>query len=294
MADKKSGGGLKNDAEVLGTIVAVLIGLAIVSSIIASIERRIGSFDDVSLGSLVGGFSDTVTDGTPLGTLVETRQKISVWATAARERLLGSQLGDMVGRLVDGPMVKDGTSWWFVDFEKSPDGWVAADDLRIAGGWFLRAKRVYVPIAWGVSLLALAGLLYFAYQWGGVMQTHRNAMKALEEKLSGAVVSEKNARFEHVLELIASENPGDWRVAIMEADIMLDNLLQSMGHDGETLGDRLKLVEKSDFATLDLAWDAHKVRNRIAHHGSDFILTHREAKRVIDLYRQVFEEFDVV
>jgi len=293
MADK-GGGGLNNDAEVMGTIIAVIIGLMIISSIIGSIERRFGSFDDFSFGNLVGAFSDIVTDGTPLGTLVEMRHKASVWATAARERLLGMQEGGALGRLVDGPLFKDGTSWWFVDFEQDPDGWVAADDLRIAGGWFARVKRVYVPIAWTVSLLALAGLLYFAYRWGGVMQEHRAAMKALEEKMSGAVVSEKNLRWEHVTELVASENPGDWRVAIVEADIMLDNLLESMGHDGETIGDRLKLVEKSDFTTIDLAWEAHKVRNRIAHHGSDFVLTHREAKRIIDLYRQVFEEFDVV
>lgn len=288
------GGGLKNDAEVIGTIIAVLVGLTIISSIVGAIERRFGSFDDFSFGNLSSAFSDTVTNGTPLGTLVETRHKASVWATAARERLLGTQDGSALGRLIDGPLFNDGTAWWLVDFEKEPDGWVAADAMRIAGGWIARVKRVYVPIAWGVSLLALAGLLYFAYRWGGVMQTHRAAIRALEEKLSGRVVSEKNARFEHVTELVASENPGDWRVAIMEADIMLDDLLKSMGHDGESIGDRLKLVEKSDFTTIDLAWEAHKIRNRIAHHGSDFILTHREAKRVVDLYRQVFEEFDVV
>lgn len=293
--DKKpSGGGLKNDADVLASIFALIVGMILLTGIIASIERRFGSFDSFSFENLPGVFSDTLTDGTPRGTLVETRTEASVWATAARERLLGIQKSGALGRIIDGPLFRDGVSWWSIDFEQEPDGWVAEDEVRILGGLFARIKRVYVPIAWTVSILAFLGLLYFAYRGGKVTGEHRAQMKILAEKISGSGVPEKNMRWEHVTELIASENPGDWRVAIMEADIMLDALLASMGHEGESVGERLKRVEKSDFQSLDAAWEAHKVRNRVAHHGSDFILTHREAKRIIDLYRQALAEFDVI
>jgi hypothetical protein len=60
---------------------------------------------------------------------------------------------------------------------------------------------------------------------------------------------------------------------------------------GNTLGDKLKQATRGDFKTLDAAWEAHRVRNQIAHEGSDFILTKHEAKRVIALYETVFEEF---
>jgi len=36
------------------------------------------------------------------------------------------------------------------------------------------------------------------------------------------------------------------------------------------MGDKLKAVEKSDFNSIELAWEAHKARNMIAHEGSDF------------------------
>jgi hypothetical protein len=71
-------------------------------------------------------------------------------------------------------------------------------------------------------------------------------------------------------------------------------MTKKMGYHGDTLGERLNSVEKSDFLTLNLAWEAHKVRNMIAHEGSNYLLTKREAKRVIDLYRQVFEEFEFI
>ena len=103
-----------------------------------------------------------------------------------------------------------------------------------------------------------------------------------------------NPRWERIEGHIASENPGEWRIAILEADIMLEEMLEAMGYLGEGVGERLKQIEKSDFRTLDQAWEAHKIRNQIAHEGVDFHLTEREARRVIGLYKQVFDEFQYI
>lgn len=98
-------------------------------------------------------------------------------------------------------------------------------------------------------------------------------------------------RWKTITEHVESENPNDWRHAIMDADIILDDILDRMGYQGESIGEKLKRVEKADFQTIDEAWEAHKIRNIIAHEGSDYSLTHHEAKRVIGLYKKVFEEF---
>lgn len=98
-------------------------------------------------------------------------------------------------------------------------------------------------------------------------------------------------RWESVKRHIESTNQNDWKQAILEADVILDSILTAMGYKGESVGEKLKRVEKSDFNTLDDAWDAHKVRNQIAHDGSTFVLNQYEAKRVINLYKKVFEEF---
>lgn len=103
-----------------------------------------------------------------------------------------------------------------------------------------------------------------------------------------------NQKWDRVIYHLDSQNPNDWKVAIMEADIILDELLESMGHSGETISAKLKQIEKSDFNTLDQAWEAHKVRNKIAHESGEYVLSEREARRVIDMYRSVFEEFRVI
>lgn len=104
--------------------------------------------------------------------------------------------------------------------------------------------------------------------------------------------SEKRERWEVIENHINSVNPSDWRLAIIEADSLLDEMVKRMGYQGESLGERLKAVEVSDFNSIQNAWEAHKVRNKIAHDGSGFSIDHREAKRVIELYEQVFKEFE--
>ncbi len=91
-----------------------------------------------------------------------------------------------------------------------------------------------------------------------------------------------------ILNHISSSNPAEWKIAIIEADNILDNILKEIGYEGETLGDRLKSAGDSE--SVHQAWEAHKVRNAIAHEGG-MEMTQHEAKRVISLYESVFKRF---
>lgn len=101
-------------------------------------------------------------------------------------------------------------------------------------------------------------------------------------------------KWQNIVRHSESTNPSDWRFAIIEADILLDELLDQLRLPGDTIGDKLKAVERSDFLTLDSAWEAHKARNQIAHQGSGFLLNQHEARRIISLYEQVFKEFGLI
>ena len=75
---------------------------------------------------------------------------------------------------------------------------------------------------------------------------------------------------------------------------MLDELLEKLQLPGDTMGEKLKAVEKSDFNTIDNAWEAHKFRNMIAHEGQNFMVNQREIRRIISLYETVFKEFAII
>ena len=90
-----------------------------------------------------------------------------------------------------------------------------------------------------------------------------------------------------------SDSPNDWKLAIIEADIILDDVLKQQGYAGNSLGERLKSISPSQLESLQDAWEAHKVRNKIAHEGADFVLTKRLAQETITKYQRVFTEFGI-
>jgi hypothetical protein len=100
----------------------------------------------------------------------------------------------------------------------------------------------------------------------------------------------ENPRWHYILTLIESPNESDWRVAIIEADTMLEEILRERGFAGDSMSELLEGAKTGGFLTIQNAWDAHIVRNQIAHQGSDFSLTQVEGRRVIKMYQNVFEE----
>ena len=104
----------------------------------------------------------------------------------------------------------------------------------------------------------------------------------------------KNPGWEAVSALASSQSESDWRRAILEADIMLARVLTEHGYTGSTLGEQLKGANPLQFTTLDLAWEAHRMRNALAHLGEAFPINEHDVRATIDQYRRVFEEFDYI
>ena len=100
-----------------------------------------------------------------------------------------------------------------------------------------------------------------------------------------------NKRWDDILRHMASMNSSEWRMAILEADILLYEMLDQMGYQGDTIAEKLKVIEPSDFNNIDAAWRAHKVRNAISHEGASYELSYQQAQNTIELYRKVFQEF---
>lgn len=85
---------------------------------------------------------------------------------------------------------------------------------------------------------------------------------------------------------------GQWRDAIMKADIVLGEALAMAGFRGQNVGERLKGAIVLGRPVLDRAWQAHKVRNRLAHE-LDYQPSPAETKMAIDNFRSVISQLGV-
>ena len=155
---------------------------------------------------------------------------------------------------------------------------------------------VYSIIAFIVSIVFIIGLIY-AYiryhEFGEIEHQFLHDEEHRWQELHGAHNHIENERWHSVQHHLASENPNDWKLAIIEADVLLERTLDKAGYSGATIGEKLKSASIRSFSTIEDAWQAHRVRNQIAHGGADFILTQKVAKETLIQYERVFKEFGV-
>ncbi len=146
-----------------------------------------------------------------------------------------------------------------------------------------------------LSLLLIVAIIWSANKLVKTREKMHDSLSPSQEEVEiGVPRLIVNEKWEKVLGHINSNNPSDWKLAILECDIILAEILEKMGYMQESIGEKLKAVEPSDFTNIENAWEAHKIRNQIAHEGSDFMMNEREAKRVIGLYETVFREFEYI
>jgi hypothetical protein len=301
--------------EVIWAIAGILLLSYILTGIVSSINSsRI--------------FSRGLSGLTPRGIFLAHTRPIASLDTALNTRIVainktdvykspeGGKVGEQKmyarGEIIQGPVIiparyareniADGSSvrYWYVDFDKEPDGWVYEGDIAYQESELNFIERLLFKIlSFGIyfklfiALFCLVCIIFIIYLFQKIMKFRLNEDKLLYPQ-NPEIAEAKNPAWERILDHIDSANPNDWRLAIIEADIMLGDILDKLSLPGDTIGEKLKSVEKSDFTTVESAWEAHKIRNQIAHQGESFKLNQHEAKRVVALYMEVFEEFQII
>ena len=292
--------------QVLGIVFGIMVLITIAGNIVDN-NRFIRYFakEDISpsLGSKVVNIED-----------IKVRN-------GAGGNFVGVQKKGTTGKIVEGPIENFNKTWWRVDYEEAPDGWVSEKEVSTKIPKYIIGN--IIPIIFNflrpifIVLSIIAGLIFIIIRLkiaAFEREQNKKSQVAGEQKIlatkdapalknedplpvPGLPIGEApktedvhNKRWSKIQSLIRSYNSNDWKQAIIEADIILDEMLKKMGYKGNSIGDRLKTVEPSDFTTLDSAWEAHKFRNRIAH-GSDYNISKDEAEEVIKRYEEVFKEF---
>ncbi len=151
--------------------------------------------------------------------------------------------------------------------------------------WFL-----FSWMSWGVAsvlftfiltALVIVALLLLREWQGG----------AGEERVHARADSKRKLAWDALLNEVLTAEPKRWRAALMTADEWAGELLISQGFTGASTAELLRSVPDDAFISVGSLWEAHRVTNFARAPSSDYVLTQREAYRVMKLYEQFFEEF---
>lgn len=81
----------------------------------------------------------------------------------------------------------------------------------------------------------------------------------------------------------------DWKLAVIEADKFVDDALKTGGYPGESMGERLMLIQPGQLLSLQTLWDAHKLRNLLVH-SPYYQMTHRQAIVAVEALEETLKE----
>ena len=93
-----------------------------------------------------------------------------------------------------------------------------------------------------------------------------------------------------IKEKLKSNNESEHKVAIIEADNLIDDLIEKLGYAGKNLSERLDKISPGQLEYVEEIRKAHETRNKIIHE-ENFQISREEAKKTLDLYEKFLDFF---
>jgi hypothetical protein len=146
---------------------------------------------------------------------------------------------------------------------------------------FLLAIYVVVLFVDMVLLLVLRGL-------GGDL---RDTLKGAQMPIASKKKMQK--RWITIEERIKTNQNAQLKIAILEADKLVDEVLFNIGYGGKNMKERLDAADANQIEEIDNLREGHEVRNKIIY-DDNFYLDKAEAERVINLYREFLDNLEII
>ncbi|MBI2582704.1 hypothetical protein HYV98_00390 [Candidatus Azambacteria bacterium] len=96
-----------------------------------------------------------------------------------------------------------------------------------------------------------------------------------------------------VLDLIAIDDPGRWREALIKADDLLDELLKRSGYPGTSVGDRLAKIVPEQLTAIEEVKKAHQIRVELEAYPAKEV-SREEIEEAIGAYEQALKDLQLL
>ncbi|MDD5547315.1 MAG: hypothetical protein PHN74_00180 [Candidatus Pacebacteria bacterium] len=151
--------------------------------------------------------------------------------------------------------------------------------------WWLKMLSVILSLAF------LALIIYMAGKTRYLNMKIENYMDVAGKKNLSKRRSLK--AWEQVKKRVSSADQQNWKLAIIEADKILNEVLKVSGYLGDNLGPKLNLLTVAQLSNLEDIKRVHKIRDRVATEP-DFAMTQQEAIDILKIYKKSLVELNLL
>jgi hypothetical protein len=149
---------------------------------------------------------------------------------------------------------------------------------------FLKIAFIFISLIFALIIV----ILFLTTSW-----SRRFLFEDLTETFTARPYGAKKTFKEwlKIKNLLESQKESDYKLALIEADSLLDEILKKMGYKGENLGERLNQLDATVLSNLDQVLEAHQIRSNVLH-NPDYKLTFDEAKTCLEIYEKSLRDLE--
>lgn len=138
-------------------------------------------------------------------------------------------------------------------------------------------------------VLFVCGIIYVIYEFRKLRPNY----KLVYEESAPPQKKITKSHWGKIMERFNAGTESDWRLAIVEADSLVDEVFKKIGFGGETLGERIASISEREVHSIPELKEAHKLRNNLVH-TPGYKITREDAERALRHYHKVLEELEMV
>ncbi|MBI2604102.1 MAG: hypothetical protein HYW56_01005 [Candidatus Harrisonbacteria bacterium] len=162
-------------------------------------------------------------------------------------------------------------------------------DVKERMFWLLGILR---PIIIALDVLGIAFFIFlltkiWPLQWRPTLFHKRH--KKEERKKDPVFV----ARWADIVGKAAIGTAESLRLAVIDADALVDAALKQSGYEGENMAERLARVLPSEVKSVEGVWAAHRLRNDLVH-TPGYELKPEEGKVAVEMYELFLKEVSIL
>lgn len=156
-------------------------------------------------------------------------------------------------------------------------GYLTNIGLAFYHSWFMTALKIFL----GVYTFVLFADVVLLMLMRGIGSNIRVGLRGTDMPL--VTPSKMLKRWNKVKARLETDSETQFKVAILEADAIADEILAGIGYEGINMGERLQQIKPGQLDGLEELISAHKVRNHIVH-DQTFSIDKEMAKEVVEVY----------
>ena len=169
-------------------------------------------------------------------------------------------------------------------------------------GLLFSARQFFAPFfVENILLLQIISLVLSGlFIWGTIyiiIGTNFLEMKReqfLDTLGKGHVSKRRSLRaWKQILERLGTEDNNNWKLAVLESDQVLNEILKMSGYLGDDLDEKLDILTSAQLANIEDVKRAHMVRNRIAKDPTVEV-EKKEVWEVMAVYEEAFKQLNLI